>query len=225
MDIYRMSPSKIENFRLYIDEEYNGSITLENTIKYIQGKTEWKSTMNYGSAIHAVLEHGHLKYLKSGGICVIKEDDFPEPITMTLDELAPVIEYRRKHPNLISEIKLTYELTLPDKIVQIPMRIDGIEGFVVHEHKNPEGSWHLDNYERSVQWKIYLVATNALCVQYNLFVWNKQKDGKVHIERKSFRLYHYPGIMDDIYESVDMLINFCNRHGLTEYIKPKKFED
>lgn len=220
-----MSPSKIENFRLYVDEEYNGSITLEETIKYIQGKKEWKSTMNYGSAIHAVLEHGHLKYLKKGGVCVIKEDDFPEPITMSLEELAPVIEYRRKHPQLISEIKLTYELIRPNKIIQIPMRIDGMEGIVVHEHKNPENGYHLEDYERSVQWKIYLVATNALCVQYNLFIWKKPEGKPVQIKREYFRLYRYPGIMDDIYESVDGLINFCNLNNLTEYIKPKKFED
>lgn len=220
-----MSPSKIENFRLYIDEEYNGSISLNDAIKSIKGESVWKSGMNYGSAIHAVLEYGHQKYLKKGGICIIKEDDFPESIRMTLEELYPVIEYRRRYPNLISEIKLTHRLTLPRCTVQIPMRIDAMNGLVVHEHKNTKNSFHLEDYERSVQWKIYLVATKALYLQYNIFVWKKLKDKPVEIKRESFRLYRYPGIIDDISETVNMIINFCNTHGLTQFIIPKKFED
>jgi len=223
--IYRMSPSKLENFRVYLDEEYNGSVTLEDVVKYLRGEAKWKPSMNYGSAIHAVLEHGHLKYLQKGDICIIKEKDFPEPITLTLQELAPVIEYRRKHPKLISEVKLTHDLVLPYGTIQIPMKVDGMEGNVVHEHKNPESSWHLEDYERSIQWKIYLVATNAYCVQYNIFCWKKLKDKPVEIKRESFRLYRYPGIMDDIIEVINKLVNFCNQHELTEFITPKKFDD
>lgn len=223
--IYRISPSKLENFRAYIDEEYNGYITLESMTDYLKGKSVWKPSMNYGSAIHAVLEYGHAKYLQKGDICVIKEDDFPEPITLTVDELAPVIRYRQRHPNLISEIKLTKSLFINNDEVQISMKVDGIEGVIVHEHKNPENSWHIDDYERSVQWKIHLIATGAECVQYNIFCWKKPKDKLLSITLNSFQLFRYPTIEEDIKEVINMVINFCNLHGLTEFIVPKKFDD
>lgn len=218
-----ISPSKLEQFRCYYDEEYNGKIQIEDIIEYLEGKTKWEARMNYGSAIHAVLEYGHEKYLQPDGICHIKEDDFPEAITIPLETLKPVIDYREKYPKVIHEVKIKKTVKVAGYDVVLNMRVDGMLGLGVHEHKNPQdkGFTTYESYEKSSQWKVYLYATGANFVQYNIFKWKNTKKRGFEIIPVTYTYYRYPNMEWDVISLIQHLINFCERQQLIHLLESK----
>lgn len=219
-----ISPSKLEQFRAYYNEEYNGKIQLEDIIKYLKGEVEWKAEMNYGSAIHAVLEFGFERYLQPDGkTCIIKEDDFPESITLTTEQLKPVIDYRARNSRIIHEIPVKKTIYLKGYEILLNMRVDGMRGHAIHEHKNPKDSSFItyDNYEKSAQWKLYLMATEALYVQYNIFKWKQLKNKPLEITYVPFRYHRYPGLEQDVNYLIEHFLTFCEQQDLIDLLKSK----
>ena len=219
-----ISPSKLEQFRCYYDEEYNGKIQIEDIISYLKGEVEWKKEMNYGSAIHAVLEFGHEKYLQPDGqTCLIKEDEFPEPISIPLATLQPVLDYRLKYPKVIHEVKVRKLIEVSGYQVLLNMRVDGMFGLGIHEHKNPQdkGFTTYESYEKSSQWKVYLYATGANFVQYNIFKWKETKRRGFEIIPETYTYYRFPTMEWEVISLVQHLINFCERQGLIHLLESK----
>lgn len=214
-----ISPSKLETYRKFKDEEWNGFITEEAVITDIKGEKEWSAKMTFGTAFHAVLEHGHERYLQDDGLYHIKVDDMPEEIICTFEELIPAIEHRIAHPYMVHEIKAKHWLKIKGYNVLLNMRVDGAEGLRVHEHKTTSKPVELEGYERSIQWRIYLLATKAQYVQYNIFKVYEPKKGPRRVDPFSFKLFPYEGLERDVCALVHSFIEFCEKRNLLPYIK------
>lgn len=229
-----ISPSKLEQYRKFFDEEYNGFITEEMVIETITGVKKYKPEMITGEACHAIIENGPEQYFDSakgkyvvavdvgelpGGGREIKEEEF------TWNEILPLVDYRNSHPGLVFEVFNRYTTFVKGYEVEMQMYIDAFWGTFVHEHKTVYKPWEMETYERSLQWKVYLLATLARKVTYNIFyvkepLVSEQKAGITErtIRPGSFDLYPYPQMQKDVHDWLYMFIDFCEKRGLLEYV-------
>ena len=219
---YRLSPSKLEKFRLCIMEEYNGFITKEKVIESIKGQEVWTPQATFGSAFGNVLENGKDKYFdKQSGTYIVQDGDMPEPVILSDKELKYAQEYHEKHPLMTYESWVWHDIYVDGDKVTFAMRTDGLEGNVIHENKTSAGSISYEFYLKSMQWKIYALALKPSHVQYNVFKYYK-KTKKIDYFRvnpvQEYIYYPYLGLEAEVKDWIRHLINFCKNEQLLEYI-------
>lgn len=228
MDTISFSPSKLEVFRKFIDEEYNGWFTKEKVIEQIKGEQKASFAANRGTAIHEIIEHGYDKYFnKDTGLyhVIVENRDGTEPEVFDFhpEHIKPVMEYHDKHKRAVNEIPLQLRLKVGCYNVVMRMRVDAMHGLAVIDHKTSDKEPKVDEYERSVQWKLYLLATQGKMFNYNHFQIREPKrgpeKGKVIITRREWSLFPYPEMESDIIGWCNRFINFCEVEGLHDYIR------
>jgi hypothetical protein len=220
METIFVSPSKLEVYRRYMNAEWKGAITLEKLVDYIKGVKVWTPKMNFGTAYHKLLEDGPDKYLDySTGKYIVHTEQMPERVTFTEQQVEPVIYFREKYPRMVYETQHLFRVDLFGWEVVLSMIIDGLNGLEVHEQKTVDGDFNFTNYARSLQWKIYLMATGGNFVQYNVFEYKGGKSiDETMVKYKNFKLYPYAGMEGDVTNYIWGFLKFCDNHGLTEYL-------
>lgn len=217
-----VSPSKVENFRKFYDEELKGIVTEEAVVQSIMGTTPWKPAMIFGSAFHKILEVDASQfYNPKTGLYVVQDDQMPEPITMVQSEVDVANKYRESYPHMIHEIKCHYRTLIGKYDVRVNMRIDGMSGIVVHEKKTTSKSPEVGNYERSVQWKFYALATECRVIQYDIFQIKEYKSGPREITHIPFQFFPYAEMKGDVDRWIMHLIRFAEDRNLLDYLIPK----
>lgn len=229
----KLSPSKIESFRLYLDEEYNGTITKKSFIETITGVKSYSKKADFGTAFHLVMEKGAGRfYNEKTKLYDIRDDkDLVSPIICTWNEIRLADEFHKRYPSMNYETWLAPVIQLDNYSITLNLRIDGLLGNEIHENKTSTRGLNVDFYERSSQWKSYMVATTAEVVQYNLFNYKEPteiEEGKTRragtrVEREvtytPFRLYRGgPEIEQEVYKLIRGVIRFCENNDLMEYI-------
>jgi len=216
-----ISPSKLEQFRLFYTEAFNGFITQESIIIDIKGEKEWSTAMRFGSAFHGIIEHGPEPYYdSSSGKYIYTEEGLDEQVILEAGEIQPAIDYRHRYPNMLNEMKARHYMKVSGYDVLINMRIDGMNGLVVHERKTSKRPSDVDHYYKSLQWKCYALATDCAYVQYDIFKYTEPKKGprKVTYIDPPYQYIPYPDIERDVALWVARLISFCEVQGLMKYI-------
>jgi hypothetical protein len=148
-----ISPSKLENFRKYYDEEFNGYVTAEKVIESIKGETVWSESMSKGSAYHEMIEYGPDPYKLENGIYRVVPE-VGDPLIFNQQEVDPIYQYREEHPGLTFEIPHSYSVSVAGHSITMNMRIDAFWGNEVHDQKTTSKPPALANYEKSLQWMI-----------------------------------------------------------------------
>lgn len=218
------SPSKLEQFRKFYHEEYNGTVTPQKVIESIMGKVPWKQEMTTGSAYHLIIENGGEPYWSDKeNKYVVFDKESKETVLFTKNEAEPAIIYRNAHPGLIFEVPNKWTFNLNGFEITMNMRFDAGYGLDIHEHKTVyKSGWHIETYEDSLQWKIYLLSSAARKVKYNIFEYIKyENDDEGRVTHVAFDLHPYPNMKDDIFEQVELFINFCYDNNLMEYVYAK----
>lgn len=219
-----ISPSKLEEFRLHLTDGFNGTITVDKVIDKIKGVSKWAPRMVLGTAVHAILEYGPGRYRKEGKI-IVQEDGMPESVTFTDAEIQPLIKHRSKHPYMVHEIKAKHTLSITTEQdsyeVILNMRIDGMEGIAVHEHKTSDKPAEIENYIDSCQWKIYLLTAGVPIAIYNTFQIKQPKGKPIEIIPFTFDFHAYRDMPNEITTLLRQFIEFCEHRGLIEYITAK----
>lgn len=216
-----ISPSKLETFRKYLAQEYQGFITREKVVEAIRGETKWTPQANFGSGFHYLIEHGPEQFFdKTTGLYKVQDDQMPEPVFYTEREVQHVRVFKAAYPNMKFEAWHSLDLEVDGVPVKMPMRIDGLNGLEIHEQKTSGKPASVDFYERSLQWKIYLQATGANLVQYNTWYYCKpNKSDRDHtIEYMGFQFCPYEGMESDIRLHIQMYLDFVRRNGLEEFV-------
>lgn len=220
----RLSPSKLEQFRKYFDEEMFGFITKDKVLDYFRGTATFQRHVDIGTAYHALIEDGPEEYWCSDKKCfVYDKDKSVDPVHITVNEAKPGLAYRDKYPGIVHECPAEITIQVGKYEVLIPMKIDGIRGIGLHEVKTKHSALGgVEDYERSIQWKIYLLATSAKFLQYDIFtILKKAKDVENTVTLNSFRFYPYPGLLSEITNIVGLTIKFCEENDLIERIRQK----
>jgi hypothetical protein len=217
-----ISPSKIENFRLFITEAYHGAITKDKVTESIKGETPWLPRMEFGGAFHAVVEHGGDRFFHpASGLYHVNVEGLDDPYILHPEEVAVAEAYRTRYIGMTNEIKAYYKLKIGDYHITISMRIDGLYGTDVHERKTTDKPPKYDNYVDSLQWRCYALATQCDMVYYDVFKYNNPKVGPKEIIFEQFSFQPYPAIETEVKNYTDQLIRFCEREGLLNYIQSK----
>lgn len=222
-----ISPSKLERFRQYMEAEWNQAVTADKVIETIKGLQKWTPKMNFGSAFHAILEHGseHFQWNDDQSALIVKDSDMPGVVKVPARIVMIAEHYRSQHVNMVYEVKLKKWFDVDGHQVLLNGRMDGIEGLILHEQKTASKPPNVDFYTRSYQWRSYLLMSDdAHCVQYNIFHYkdlDKETGVPTSIEPFEFQLTPYPGMKDHVIRLISELIRFCEHYGITDYIKSK----
>lgn len=221
MSVYRLSPSKIEQFRKHYNSELNGIITKESVIDSILGVKTWKAQLDFGTAYHAIIENGFAKYYnESTSMLHVKEDDMKETEIFTMDEAAPAIKYHNSILGAVHECWWEHRFDYGKYSIVVPMRIDVMHGQRCHEIKTTSRPVDVESYMNSSQWKIYLVATGTSYVQYDIFrYWAKKEGENRRIEPVSFKCYPEHDIEQNMKSLARLALEFCFDNGIGENVR------
>lgn len=222
----RISPSRLEEYRSYIDEEYNGYITQDMVISSIKGEKAFTPQANFGTAFHAVIEKGVEAFPKGkNGTLIVLDGDMPESVILPRKAVNMAVEYRQEHPYMVHEVWQWLNLKYGEFLFTIPMKIDGLEGIKVYEVKTGTRPKVYEDYFKSVQWKLYLLGTEgSQSVTYDHFTYQepntKRKDWLV--DRDTFIYEPYRTMKEEVGHWLISYANFCKTHDLLEYAINKK---
>lgn len=227
----KLSPSKIEKYRQYNEDEYNGFITKEKLIKSLSGLDEWTPKAEFGSAFHLVLQFGAEKYRQPAFDPLnpvpretaqywIKDQEMPDYVVCEWSEIAEADAYHQRNKHLVWEIRDTLQYNLDDEyIITFNMRFDAMEGNCIKEHKTTSRGVDHDFYERSLQWRIYLLTTQAPKATYEVFAY-REFVGKPRLVDpvSSLRFYYGDGMQQIVNKNLRGLIRFCEVNDLMKFI-------
>lgn len=230
MQLLRISPSKVETWRKYHLEEYNGFITKEKVIEALTGTTPWTPEATFGSAFHLVMQHGAGRYVSAEvnneGLPLfrIQDHEMPTPVILTYQEIALADKFHLAHPGMVWEVQGTYYLDVDEFRIMIPFRIDAMEGQEIHENKTSTRDLQYDFFEESMQWKIYLLATRCPKVQVNVFSYDEPNTKRKYYEvyQDHLTLYPYEDLQEDVRQGIRGLITFCKSQGLMGALEVKR---
>ena len=218
--VYTLSPSKLESFRaFYCDEMFSSE---DELIKTIKGESIFKTAFEYGKAYHALIENGGEMYLKDG-VYMVKADDMVQAIRITKNEAEPALKFNREHPLMTAEIPAIIPVEFSDYTILLNMRMDGLEGLKLHEHKTTGRPHKRDKYEKSIQWQIYLFTAGLREAQYNVFQYNEPARGERTVTYTAYNYFRYPLMENYIREICQLFINFCDTNNLLNYVEREHF--
>lgn len=181
----------LESYRIFKLEIFEKS--LEDFIKEVKGEREPSPEMDFGSKVHKYLEN-------------FDESDFmPE-------ELVQLAEIKNSLPLGVAEVKANINIDN----VNFSFVIDLLSGNEVHEYKTGDFRG-VDYYDSSLQWKIYLLVTEAKSATYHIISRNDTRPYKFKYH-KPFKFYPYAGMKEDVMFYVNDFIEFCKIHKLESYI-------
>lgn len=218
----RLSPSKLEKFRMYIQEEYQGAITKEKVIDSITGKDVWTPQATFGSAFGAVIRYGKDKYYNPNTKKYhVQDEDMPAEVILYEEDVKHAQVFHVEHPHATYETWVWYDIFVDGVKVTFPMRCDCLEGLVIHEVKTTTKSISVEFYERSLQWRLYIAALGAEFVEYHVFKYlPPAKKIRVHRVNKpvEFKFYGYDKLLEDLRRWIRMMLEFIEINDLNDYI-------
>lgn len=212
---YVLSPSKVEQYRLYRDGEMNEFITKESVVDTIMGVKTFTTQMNFGTAYHEMLEHGVEPYYVGPFYEVQVES---QKFWFNGEHVQPIVDFRAQHPDVTYECKLGFTITLGKLNIRVRSRVDGLEGNVIHEFKTSSRKIDVARFERSCQWKMYCLGIGAKCVQYNTFKYKAKDDELISVEPLDFRFYRNEGTDHQLFALLNDFIEFCYIEGIEHKI-------
>lgn len=216
------SVSKIEQFRKYIHEAYNGFIKNEDVIKSIKGEQVYKPAMVFGTAYHALIEGVEQGVMQDAAGYVVKTSDMPESVFISHGLATHAAQYRAKYPAMTHEVNISKVYHGPGFRMLVKGRVDGLNVLDIHDAKTTERNPSYDDWFETYQWRLYLDMLNTKKFFYDFFVLHK-KGGEVdRIKTITIPFSTYPEITDDCMKLITYYVEFCKVHGLMEYLQVKE---
>lgn len=216
-----LSPSKLETFRCYLKEEYNGYVTKQSVIDTVLGVRKYSKKMDFGTAYHEMLEHGVDSYLCADfeghefDYKVKVEDNY---FYFKKKDVDPIVHFRNQYPNTSYECWLGFTIKLGNINVRFRSRVDGIEGRLIHEFKTTSNTVKVESYERSCQWKLYTLGLGVRAVQYHTFQYKMSKDTLKQVIPLDFKFYRTETTDQEVYSLIHDFIDFCYSQGIEDKI-------
>ena len=201
----RISATTLEAYRLFLTEDW---MDYDRLAAQLGGEREETDAMRRGTSLHQILEVPQ----KKRAVCFGKDTYTHLGFVWDAAEVDAIASEG------INEIKAEYPIT-PDTI--LVAKADNIHGLAVTDYKTTTGPFSADKYLASVQWKIYCLAFDAQQFTYRVL---EIKDGDIqHIKAEhALTCRPYPGMKEEIATLTADFITFCQEHGFTQAITPRK---
>lgn len=229
MRTLKISPSLLDQYRSVRLGEYGK--TAEDLSEYILGEFVTNEAVSRGTAYHEMIEHGPGKYTwydqAKGQHCyAVHEEELDKTWFFSPEAVKPIIELRKKYDGLVYESWNTMWMESQGLRIRVRMRYDGMLGLRAKEFKTTGRKKKSDDYRKTVQWKMYLLASPELQgIDYHVFVLNKNNTKCTPLE---FSFEPYPEMKADVQELLDGLVGWLqlNPHLLDKLtIEHKETKD
>lgn len=212
----KFSASLVEQFNCFYLGKYNESITQQAIIDYISKPHFDNNFTSRGTAYHKLIEQGPDEFMTDNGLFEVKSDNNLEIFSM--DEVKPIYEFLNKYPGGVFEAPAKLDLKVNGFDVKIGLKIDYIHGLNVHDFKTTSRQPDLSNYETSLQWPLYLMATEVDTFKYQIFEFYSKKDIAPRVNHYEYTFYRFNGMENKVKQTIDLLIRFCEHQNLMEYV-------
>jgi hypothetical protein len=199
----RISTTTLESFRLFVEQDWMEEATLIATIKREVVPNE---AMRLGTAFHAVLETPNAYRVPFGFMC----DGFSFP-DATMAEPLSLIDRRG-----------TFEVkgTMVVDGHTIVAKADQIVGAAIYEHKTTTGSYDIDKYLPSYQWRVEAAIFQPVSITYRTFVLEEPREGIVGLRGiETVTVYPYPALLRDCTDLARRFVAYVTARGLTSYLE------
>jgi hypothetical protein len=215
----KLSPSTIEAFRkgrLY--ERSDAEL-----IDQITGEFKPNAPVSIGSAFGSLLEKGEAVGKWSEGVLQVYEPEFSALWDLDTQLVELALAHRAAYRGMAYEVRAQVELECMGYTVVCPMRVDGLRGLCVHEFKTTAGNAAYEDFERSVQWRLYLMAfPDAAKAVYSVFQVGRTKADPRLVTLKGFRQFAFErdtNLAQYVHEQVFEVLHFLSIRGLIQYIE------
>lgn len=220
----RISVSRLETFRKFLDGEMKGYFTQQLIIDDIKGLRPYSAKANLGTAFHALLEMDlkSVKYLHDPiaekGKYIIKTKDMQEPVTFSNKQAAKALWFREQHPDIVHEVPVKTEIELRGHSITISGRMDGMEGFIGSDAKTSDKASCCEDWENSFQWKYYAWMAKLRQFRYDIFQFVYKDQQLDNVIYHAYNFLPYMGMQEECLQLLDRYLDFCSMHNLNKYL-------
>lgn len=224
--IYTCRVTNIEAFRQFItagDEDEKPWINEPSLINTLKGIESFNVKADYGTAGHSIIENA-AKYRTNTGYQV---KDF----TFTEAQAKPMINHAQEHAMWTREVPLSKLYHLPKFDIILTGTTDAIEGCQLRDTKFKFGSFDVQDFVDSIQWRLYLDMVGLDIFWYDFFRVKGFKTmadcGKAVIDDvESMMVKRYEGMDGDIMEVLNEFADYITFKGFTDLIEitPAKYK-
>jgi hypothetical protein len=228
----RISITTLESFRLFQTSEW---FSEEKFLDQITGEFVANPAMNFGTAYHRLIEKG---FEIENGLTTGFDPQYPNEtkidfLNAKFEITQPAIDFRNKHPLISNEMKVVKNITMMGHEIQLVAKCDGLEGYIIHEHKTTTNS-DFDKYYSSYQWRFYCYIFGLDIVQYNIFelIGSSYKMSKAKSDQEFYKeiqavkleeiqMNNYPELVSDCYSLLTNFIHYIEMKNLAQYFPHK----
>lgn len=199
----RISTTTLESFRLFMDQDWMAEADL---IASIKGERVESEAMQLGTAFHAVLESPEQYRVPLGYRC--NGFSFPDA---TMQPALALIDRRG-----VFEVKATK----PFGAHTVVAKADHIVGTAIAEHKTTCGSYDVDKYLSSYQWRFECAIFQPTAITYRVFCLEDPKQQIVNLRAiEQVAVYPYPALERDCASLVRRFVDYVTLRKLTGYLE------
>lgn len=202
----KVSPSLLQQWRVVRKGLYNSDT--QTLIDYIVGDYKVTPAISRGTAYHKLLEDGPEKYRAPGEPerYSVFERELNYTWEFTREAVEPVFHLRERYKDMVHEQWARWEVTRRGMHIVSNMRLDGIEGRTLHEHKTTGSAKYWLDYYESLQWRLNLLAEPELdAVVYHVFQLNEKNNW---CKYQTFRFERYDTIEADVLAELDAFLTW-----------------
>lgn len=97
---------------------------------------------------------------------------------------------------------------------------DRLQGLVIRDAKTCLGTPDIQDYEQSLQWRIYLLLHGAEMFAYDLFDFKEPRDGLMTLKGvQTHRMWKYPGMEADVVFWLKEFLDWAEGRKLLRYLE------
>lgn len=204
----RISTTTLESFRLYMQPEQDW-MTEDSLLATIRGEFTPTPAVLLGKAFGQVLETPDPYRVANGYSCHGQyfSDAVMQPALALMDRRG------------VFEAKATKEYG-PCTVVAMA---DQIVGARLVEHKTTLGTFDIDKYLASCQWRFMADIFEPLSITYHVFCLNEERDGSIGLRGiETFNLYPYAALHEDCCELVRRFAEYVTVRGLDGLLRARQ---
>jgi len=216
--VIRLSATTLEAYRRVVETEYASESELIASIRGERIPETWQ--MAAGSAWDNLLSG-------AGEVAVFNVDETTYHACGGFTFKEDHVEAARKHlgPGLW-QVKVEKFIDSSLGPVCLVAKVDKVRGLFVDEVKAKFSTVDARNYERSLQWKLYLLCHEAAAVRYSLFDFANPDKARYCDLRDivSFRFWRYRGLEQECRQWVEGFLDWASSRGLMPFLQRPSLE-
>jgi len=208
----RVSASHLETFRKYLTTDY---VSEADVVASIKGEGVWSDEMKWGAAFHSILEKPDEHRVEGGFSC---DGHFFKDATVE-----PCLAIFNRDG--VFEVKHTRDFEIGGHTVTLVTKADQLHGSRGIENKTKWSPFDFDVYQKSYQWRCYILVFGLASITYNVFLLHKDRHGDFVLNGiETFTLYPYPEIEADCVKLLTEFVDYVKLRGLEEYLQPDRYK-